>query len=106
MSSSGISIGSGKGYPTEKIEKTVRPKHRKGGVGKRVSMVREIVREVAGLLPYEKRVLDMIKTGGAAFEKRTYKFCKQRLGSHKRAIQKREDIKDVYAKIRAKQAMA
>jgi large subunit ribosomal protein L36e len=66
--------------------------------------VRSIVREVAGLSPYERRILDMIKTGGAGSEKRVYKFAKRRLGSHKRALQKREDIKAVNAAQRARAA--
>jgi large subunit ribosomal protein L36e len=69
-------------------------------------MVRELVGEVVGLSPYEKRLLDMLKTGGASAEKRMYKFAKRKLGTHKRATKKREMIKDLYGKMRAQAAMA
>ena len=69
-------------------------------------MVRELVSEVVGLSPYEKRLLDMLKTGGASAEKRMYKFAKRRLGTHKRALKKREQVKDIYGAMRAKQASA
>ena len=69
-------------------------------------MVRELVSEVVGLSPYEKRLLDMLKTGGASAEKRMYKFAKRRLGTHKRALKKREQVKDIYGAMRAKQATA
>ena len=68
-------------------------------------MVRELVSEVVGLNPYERRLLDMLKTGGAGAEKRMYKYSKRRLGSHKRALKKREYIKDLYGKMRAMAAM-
>lgn len=74
--------------------------------GKRTLLCREIAREVVGLSPYERRILDMIKTGGSAADKRVYKFAKRRLGSHKRAIQKREDIKAVNSMQRARAAGA
>ena len=73
---------------------------------KRTLLCREIAREVVGMSPYERRILDMIKTGGSAADKRIYKFAKRRLGSHKRALVKREDIKDMNAKMRARAAGA
>jgi len=32
--------------------------------------------------PYEKRLLDMLKTGGASAEKRMYKFAKRRVSNN------------------------
>lgn len=69
---------------------------------KRVKLVREIVREVAGLAPYEKRILDVIKVGGAGSEKKAYKLGKARLGTHKRSLKKREELKSLWAKQRAR----
>eukprot|EP01038_Epipyxis_sp_PR26KG_P008747 gene8747-11819_t len=106
MSATGIAIGLKKGFPTTKKEKVARPSHSKARLSKRTRMVKELISEVVGLSPYEKRLLDMLKTGGASSEKRMYKYAKRRLGTHKRALKKREQIKDVYGKIRARAALA
>jgi large subunit ribosomal protein L36e len=42
-------------------------------------MVRELVSEVMGMSPYEKRLLDILKVGGTGSEKRMYKFAKRRV---------------------------
>lgn len=46
---------------------------------KRTKMIRELISEVVGMSPYERRLLDMLKTGGASSEKRMYKFAKRRV---------------------------
>lgn len=104
MARSGLAKGINKGHITTVRERAPRPSQSKGKIGKRTALCREIAREVAGLAPYERRILDMIKTGGSSADKRVYKYAKRRLGSHKRALAKREDIKAVNSKMRAKQA--
>ncbi|KAL3764144.1 hypothetical protein ACHAWU_003956 [Discostella pseudostelligera] len=106
MTRSGLAKGANKGHITEQKERVARPSRSKGKLGKRTALCREIAREVAGLAPYERRILDMIKTGGSSADKRVYKFAKRRLGSHRRALAKREDIKSINSKLRAKQAGA
>ena len=52
-------------------------------VPKRVQFVRDIVREVMGFAPYEKRAMEVLKLGK---EKRAQRFCKKRLGTHQRGV--------------------
>ncbi len=55
-----IAIGKNKGHPTTKLaanQKVVRPSRSKGRLGKRVSFIRSLVGEVAGVAGYEKRII-------------------------------------------------
>ena len=45
-------------------------------LGKRTKIVREVVREVAGLAPYERRVSELLKVGK---DKRALKLCKKKV---------------------------
>ena len=95
-------VGLEKGHVVQALEVKQRPSQTKGKLSKRAKVVRQVVREVAGLAPYEKRLLDVLKTGGASAEKRMYKFAKNRLGTHARALRKRDEIKNIWAAMRAR----
>ena len=94
----GIFVGTGRGHIVTKFEaKRARPGLlcRKKKINAKTKLMREVIGEVAGLSPYEKRLLEVLKTGGTNAEKKLYKMAKQRLGSHKRAQKKRDYIKKV-----------
>mmetsp|Transcript_65994 Transcript_65994/g.116854 ORF Transcript_65994/g.116854 Transcript_65994/m.116854 type:complete len:105 (-) Transcript_65994:170-484(-) len=102
-SAHGIAVGLRKGYPVEANENQRSRPSRRRRLSKRLKTVRSVIAEVAGLAPYEKRILDVLKTGGTTCDKRAYKMAKQRLGTHKRALAKRQAIKDAWAAARAMQ---
>ncbi|KAJ4706013.1 60S ribosomal protein L36 [Melia azedarach] len=65
---------------------------------KRIHFVRNVIREVAGFAPYEKRITELLKVGK---DKRALKVAKRKLGTHKRAKKKREEMSSVLRKMRA-----
>lgn len=60
--------------------------------------MRNLIREVAGFAPYEKRITELLKVGK---DKRALKVAKRKLGTHKRAKKKREEMSNVLRKMRA-----
>ncbi|RMJ28054.1 60S ribosomal protein L36 [Aspergillus sp. HF37] len=95
---SGIAAGLNKGHKTTPLNT---PKNRisrtKGRSTRRTSFVRDIVREVAGLAPYERRIIELLRN---TQDKRARKLAKKRLGTFTRGKRKVEDMQGVIAEAR------
>ncbi|XP_021653064.2 60S ribosomal protein L36-3 isoform X2 [Hevea brasiliensis] len=94
----GLFVGQNKGHIVTKNESAPHPSGRMGRTSKRVSFVRGLIREVVGFAPYEKRITELLKVGK---DKRALKVAKRKLGTHKRAKKKREEMSSVLRKMRA-----
>ena len=70
---------------------------RKGRLHPRVKAVREIVQEVCGLQPFQKKMIEMIRTGVAVKEKKAVKLARARVGQHKRAQHIRDNLVAIIA---------
>ncbi|XP_029155754.1 60S ribosomal protein L36 [Nylanderia fulva] len=103
-----LAVGLNKGHKTTKIrvansksekEKTVciRPARLKGKQTKHSKFVRDLIREVTGHAPYEKRAMELLKVSK---DKRALKFLKRRLGTHIRAKRKREELGNILVQMR------
>ncbi|KAJ8642882.1 hypothetical protein MRB53_004630 [Persea americana] len=95
---SGLFVGLNKGHVVTKRDLAPRPSDRKGKTSKRVHFVKTIIREVAGFAPYERRITELLKVGK---DKRALKLAKRKLGTHKRAKKKREEMSNVLRKMRS-----
>ncbi|KAL8159546.1 hypothetical protein V2J09_001083 [Rumex salicifolius] len=96
--SSGLIVGLNKGHIVTRKELPAKPSDRKGKTSKRIHFVRNLIREVAGFAPYEKRITELLKVGK---DKRALKVAKRKLGTHKRAKKKREEMSNVLRKMRS-----
>ena len=89
---SGLFVGKNKGHlvtlPAKQAWKT-RPVTTKSKISKRALAVREVINEIAGFSPLEKKMLELIRTGVAAKEKKAVKTARAKLGTHRRAQIKR-----------------
>jgi hypothetical protein len=61
---------------TTLLDRKPRISRSKGHLSKRTAFVREIVKEVAGLAPYEKRVIELLRNSK---DKRARKLAKKRV---------------------------
>ena len=75
-----------------------RPVTRKGKVSKRSAAVRDVIREVAGFSIYERRAMELIRSGVAIKDKKARKLCRKKLGTHRRAMHKFHELGDFLTK--------
>merc|ERR1719272_2241285 len=102
---SGLSVGRNRGFITTRRELPVRPatlRFTRGGNGmtKRQVLIKEVIREVMGFAPYERRMIELLKIGSASTTKRALKLAKKRLGTHRRGKRKREEMAEVVSAMR------
>merc|ERR1739841_80675 len=91
VKATGIAVGPNKGHVVEPLPKWKRPStERKLGV--KVKLARDVIRDVCGFAPYERRAMELLSQG---FDKRALKYCKKRLGTHRRGKKKRAELENV-----------
>lgn len=66
-----------------------------------VFLYQEVTREVAGFAPYERRLIDLCRNN---LDKRALRLAKRKLGTHRRAKKKREEMSGVAFKLRQEAA--
>merc|ERR1712216_818875 len=88
-----IAVGLNKGYQINKKKQIKKRVITKKNIGR--IFVNKIIRDTVGFSPYEKRIMDLLKFGQA---KRALKFAKKRLGTHKRAKVKRNEMESILMK--------
>eukprot|EP01117_Protostelium_nocturnum_P007839 TRINITY_DN2804_c0_g2_i1.p2 TRINITY_DN2804_c0_g2~~TRINITY_DN2804_c0_g2_i1.p2 ORF type:complete len:125 (-),score=40.26 TRINITY_DN2804_c0_g2_i1:74-448(-) len=92
-----IAVGLKKGHFVTKRTPVARTAAKKGKLGKHTKFVRELVREVTGFAPYERRIMELVRNG---LEKRAVKLAKRKLGTLRRAKSKYNEMNDAMRKLR------
>lgn len=87
-----ICVGLDKGHKTTPNTLKKRPGKNKGKQTNHNKFIRDLVREVVGYSPYERRAMELLRISK---DKRCLKFLKKRIGSHVKAKRKREEMQAV-----------
>ncbi|KAF2456720.1 ribosomal protein L36e [Lineolata rhizophorae] len=94
---SGIAVGLNAGHKVTPHQPKPRISRTKGRLSRRTQFVREVVREVSGLAPYERRVIELLRNSK---DKRARKLAKKRLGTFGRAKRKVDEMTKIIAEAR------
>ena len=92
-----MAVGLNKGHKVTKNVSQPRHSRRRGRLTKHTKFVRDMIREVCGFAPYERRAMELLKVSK---DKRALKFIKKRVGTHVCAKRKREELSNVLAAMR------
>uniref|UniRef100_A0A8C0J989 60S ribosomal protein L36 n=1 Tax=Chelonoidis abingdonii TaxID=106734 RepID=A0A8C0J989_CHEAB len=92
-----LRVDVGKGHKVRKNVSKPRRCCRRERLTKHARFVRDMVREVCGVAPYEKRATELLKVSR---NRRALKFIKKRVGTHIRAKRKREECSNILAAMR------
>lgn len=65
---------------------------RKGRSHPRTAMIRNVMMEVTGMSPFQRKMLELIRTGEAKAEKKALRMARKRVGTQKRAKVLREKM--------------
>ncbi|KAK3097409.1 hypothetical protein FSP39_009393 [Pinctada imbricata] len=73
-----MAVGLNKGHKVTPVEggRKTRPSRRKGACTKHARFVRDLVREVTGFAPYERRIQELLRISK---DRRALKFAKKRV---------------------------
>ncbi|KAJ1830763.1 ribosomal protein L36 [Coemansia sp. RSA 2711] len=95
VAKSGIAYGANAGHITARREEKPRATNSKGNNhSKHNAFVRDLIREVAGFAPYERRIMELLKNSR---DKRARKLGKKRLGTLRRSKKKIDELSNVLA---------
>ncbi|RKP03229.1 hypothetical protein CXG81DRAFT_9821 [Caulochytrium protostelioides] len=93
----GTVVGKARGHKTTRLELVKRHADKINMATKRTTFIRDLIQEVAGFAPYERRLIELLKNSR---DKRAKKFCKKRLGTFQRSKRKIEQMQAVIAESR------